>query len=628
MYASLASAQPWQWQQYQGTFWHQAPDLPPIDSEVLGDYWMRFAACGDFNGNGRDEISVSYTFYEMSPDGDPQEWNEYSFPQLLIGSGETPLYSQAVNLDSDNFDELIIYSRLEGSPFTPFIRAYDRTDESQYFELSETLLESLAFPGFPSPSMFGNFDGDTLLDGFVLTSAGLQYYERENGSWILRETFNVQPYSDFPFYLAADVNSDGDMEVGFYEPGIDCNCLWGWIFDSRNDSIFVHQYDFDVLLYPGDYDGDGNTESFMEGSELSLPSTLVRLSAGEPFAATELANQWEANSPVVFSTMTNGTNRLYGFLNGTRFQWGSWDIVPAGYTMQWSDSTWDLVGDGSWYGNVYEGNTADMDSDGDKEYIYRMLAADWFGPDRVVWSIGSGNLERFFDNPDTLFTNPRIGDVEGDGVGELVTRVASGAPVGLYFYELERVGTVIVAHHKPYLSEDLPTNITEFTLADIDNDGQAELFINTGFWRVFFWRNQHWDEYTGILPTGIGLNLYFADFDGDGDLDVFSQNGVWISLTPSAADDPVATPSSFKLSSYPNPFNAQTTITFDLPRAGEVTLTLFDVLGREVETLLHEKMNAGSYALNYSASALPSGVYFIRFVSNEINATHKLLLLK
>jgi len=96
----------------------------------------------------------------------------------------------------------------------------------------------------------------------------------------------------------------------------------------------------------------------------------------------------------------------------------------------------------------------------------------------------------------------------------------------------------------------------------------------------------------------------------------------------SAADDPVVAPLSFKLSSYPNPFNAQTTITFDLPRAGNVTLTLFDVLGREVETLLNEKMNAGSHTLNYSASALPSGVYFAALKSGGVSTTQKLLLLK
>lgn len=88
------------------------------------------------------------------------------------------------------------------------------------------------------------------------------------------------------------------------------------------------------------------------------------------------------------------------------------------------------------------------------------------------------------------------------------------------------------------------------------------------------------------------------------------------------------TPNAFALSAYPNPFNAQTTITFDLPRAGDVTLKLFDVLGREIETLLNEPLAAGTHAHNLTASQLPSGVYFVKLSANSVTATHKLLLLK
>jgi hypothetical protein len=632
IYASLSCAQPWQWEQYQGTFWHQASDeIPWLEASGLWEYNYANVVSGDFNGNGRDEVRVGFDFYETDEDSTLQYWNRTFVGQLLIGVDEVFLYMQAVNLDDDPRDELLVYSRLENQPHTPFVRAYDSEEHNPHtFTERPDVIESLAFPGFPAPCMFGNFDGDSLLDGFVLTNNGLEFYERENNAWSLRETFENFTYSDMVYYLAADVNSDGYMEIGIYYPGIDCNCMFGYILDYVEGQGVVENFTDNVLLFPGDYDGDGNTESFLDGLELSLPSTLVRLSSGDPFTSTELANQWEANSPVVYSINRNGENHVYSFYNGQRFMFGPWILVPAGYSLEWSDSVWTRAGNGYSLGHVYEGNTADIDGDGQREYIYLNEVADlWNGGTKEVWSMGSGNFSTFYDNEDTLFTMPRIGDVEGDGVGELVTRVASGAPVGLYFFELERVGNEVTAHYQPHLSDGLPTNFTEYTLADIDNDGHAELFINTGYWRSFFWRNGRWNEYTGILPTGIGLNLYFADFDNDGDLDVFTQNGVWLSLTPSPVNDqPILHPSSFILSAFPNPFNAETTLQFDLPQTGLATLKIYDVLGREVTTLLNEVTPAGTHVLHYNAAQLSSGVYFAKLESNHESITHKLLLLK
>ncbi len=635
VYASLCCAQPWQWEQYQGTFWHQAPnEIPWAEADEFYENYLGRIVSGDFNGNGRDEILVvgetQTAFFETSENGNLEDWDE-SWWTTFHGSDVTVLFMQAMNLDGDAQDELITYTQLLSEPFTSYVKAFDPDNSTPpHFTERPDLIESLTFPGFPSPSMFGNFDGDSLLDGFVLTNTGLEYYERENNSWLIRETFDNFTYFDMVYYTAADINSDGDMEIGVYYPGIDCNCMIGYTLDFVEGEGAIENYTDRVLLYPGDYDGDGNTESFVESYELSMPSTLVRLSSGDPFTTVELANQWEANSPVVYSRDFNGNNHVYCFYNGQRFMIGPWILVPAGYAIEWSDSGWAGFGNGYSLGNVYEGNTADINGDGQRDYIFRTLVADlWWGGTTETWSMGSGNLERFYDNEDTVFTNPRIGDVEGDGAGELVTRVASGAPAGLYFYELERDGNQVIAHHKPYLSEGLPTNMTEFTLADIDNDGHAELFINTGYWRTFFFRNGHWDEYTGILPTGIGLNLYLADFNGDGNLDVFSQNGVWISLSPTPVkDDPILHPSSFILSAYPNPFNAQTTIQFDLPSAGDVSLELYDVLGRKVETILDQNMTAGAHVIRYDAAHLSSGVYFARLTAGELTSAHKLLLLK
>ena len=89
------------------------------------------------------------------------------------------------------------------------------------------------------------------------------------------------------------------------------------------------------------------------------------------------------------------------------------------------------------------------------------------------------------------------------------------------------------------------------------------------------------------------------------------------------------TPVSFKLSqNYPNPFNPTTKISYALPKSGLVTLRVYDVLGREVATLVNEVKNAGSYTVDFSASNFTSGVYFYKLETNGLSDIKKMMLIK
>jgi len=77
-------------------------------------------------------------------------------------------------------------------------------------------------------------------------------------------------------------------------------------------------------------------------------------------------------------------------------------------------------------------------------------------------------------------------------------------------------------------------------------------------------------------------------------------------------------PESFSLSqNYPNPFNPVTNIKFDIPKSGLVKITVFDLLGRELTTLVNEQMQPGSYNVDWDASNYPSGVYFYRLEAGD-----------
>ena len=80
-------------------------------------------------------------------------------------------------------------------------------------------------------------------------------------------------------------------------------------------------------------------------------------------------------------------------------------------------------------------------------------------------------------------------------------------------------------------------------------------------------------------------------------------------------------PSTFSLEqNYPNPFNPETSITFSLDKAGKATLTVYNMIGQKVATLIEKKLAEGVHQVDFSASNLPTGVYFYRLqVGNQVS---------
>lgn len=79
---------------------------------------------------------------------------------------------------------------------------------------------------------------------------------------------------------------------------------------------------------------------------------------------------------------------------------------------------------------------------------------------------------------------------------------------------------------------------------------------------------------------------------------------------------------------YPNPFNPVTNIKWQIAKVGFTKIIVFDILGKEVATLVNEKLQPGSYEVTFDGSSLSSGVYFYKLTANNFSATKKLILLK
>jgi len=143
-----------------------------------------------------------------------------------------------------------------------------------------------------------------------------------------------------------------------------------------------------------------------------------------------------------------------------------------------------------------------------------------------------------------------------------------------------------------------------------------------------------WTVYT-TSNSGLPDNYVFSiAIDGsgnkwigtDGGLAVYKEGGVVTSVKEKTNKN---IPEEFTLfQNYPNPFNPSTVISYQIASAGKVSLKVYDMLGREVATLVNETKSAGNYTATFNATKLPSGVYFYRLQAGTYSNTKKLLLLK
>ena len=130
--------------------------------------------------------------------------------------------------------------------------------------------------------------------------------------------------------------------------------------------------------------------------------------------------------------------------------------------------------------------------------------------------------------------------------------------------------------------------------------------------------HEHWNnaidkKYTRNLGTGNGIEL----------------KSVEMGTTTGVASQDNRVPEYFTLyQNYPNPFNPTTNITYSIPTTSRVVIKIYNIAGREVETIENSERSAGIYTITFDATPLASGVYFYKLTANNHSTTKKLVLMK
>ena len=129
-------------------------------------------------------------------------------------------------------------------------------------------------------------------------------------------------------------------------------------------------------------------------------------------------------------------------------------------------------------------------------------------------------------------------------------------------------------------------------------------------------------NYDHLTQSRGGSPTLYAVRDNGG---ISKATNLLVSVTPVSGN----IPGSYSLKqNYPNPFNPSTIISYSLPASSDVTLKVYDELGKEVMTLVDAKQNAGKYEVRFDGSGLSSGMYFYTLNAGSFSQTKKLMLVK
>jgi len=458
----------------------------------------------------------------------------------------------------------------------------------------------------------------------------------------------------FASFAVGDIDNNGLVDIVTTLPsiagGADPNPPRLWVFEW-NGVVGENKYGF----YDGGVLSPTNTWNFNVNDNVDFRPYSLQIEDIDKDGGNELI--------VGVRQGYKGREVIVASVNGELSGFGYWEIE------------YDFAQ--AFGGSLYSVSTGDLDNDGLNE-IYALI---WnYFTMRIFEYDGSGNynittqLDEIYKDAGIDFGSVdgvRVADVNHDGVNEMY--IAGTEPQNTLFIvtDISDVSKITAADVKPLLT--IPSiNVGKFRamyIADPDHDGNPSIMIagegNGQIYDVEYKGvgdpkdSTSWDvnvifdiwKYSGIAPTDnptLTPRFFYGcpagDMDKDGKDEYLFVNystdfSVWandvylwmieIDKAVGVDEESNIAPQNFTLEqNYPNPFNPITNIEYKVPNNAFVRLAVYDVLGKEMRTLVNETKSAGSYKVTFQASDLPSGVYFYKLTAGSFVSTKKLIVMK
>ncbi|MCL4548222.1 MAG: T9SS type A sorting domain-containing protein [Bacteroidetes bacterium] len=444
----------------------------------------------------------------------------------------------------------------------------------------------------------------------ILTSGGQSYAE----TWVYEDT----PYCTLP----GDVLQSNWYKIVMYEEDYVTKAL-AQRAETSHITVGVQQ----TVFVENNFSSGNvtvNSSAYSSGSSFNL-------SSGQNLSLVAIENQTDGQGYTRIWN-TSGTNNSDWKVNNTSKTFSNnytyyassnenGAIITAGLRKICNITFSGPVYSGNAYYNngvvsVVEGNPVQVTATSrvSNDYMYQTFAS---------WADnGSTQNPRSFTTYDNASFGINYNNVNPDnGYRHLTINTTVGQPVQLNWSEHPNTGVTeyrIFRMVRPAGGttgpETLIATVNRGTLTYTDNSYQvSDLF----YYQVFY------DVRAYYAPTGLTSDPDFISTFANTDRSPSMVDNSSIQQTQVKE-----IPDGYAVTNYPNPFNPTTTINYQLPENGFVTIKVYDVLGKEVATLVNENKSAGYYNVNFDASKLTSGVYIYTISANGFIQSKKMLLMK
>jgi hypothetical protein len=540
---------------------------------VMDGYPTIVPTYGDFDGDGQNEIIIgtSSGIKAFNPDGSPKTEGLPDFP---VNNFMIPI--AVGRLDSDSIDDLVAM-------------------------------------GYDPPKVYGYPSGGEPFEAYLGIFPPV-------GNFFLTE-------HEFPRIFLKDIDGDGLDEIhAFVYNGTMSKTF---LFDSDGKPINTFNYYQEYL--PADLNGDGIDEIYAcnrgfcllrqidYNTGLTVDSLLIQINGSNFTAMGMLAYDIDGDRKlelIMYGFFDDLGYWIYAFDEGLNIVDG-WphDMQIDDFVVPTVPIFGDINGDG-----VPEYFTGFFDISASYVIAYNLDGTPYFP--------GANGL--FAVTPEPSVLNMLIlGDINGDNNVDVIA-YADNDMFDTYpyqrIYAWDNEGRLLSGFPLITSTDVFTSNRFTPSLGDIDKDGNVDIIATTPDSAVIFvnFPGCHYSENNSPAPFW----RYNRRLNNTGPLPPDTTS------TEVVESQDLAQPSAFTLGqNYPNPFNPATAIDYALPHRAHVTISIYDILGRKIRTLVDQSGAAGRHVAIWdgragNGEAVSSGVYFYRIQAGEFSETKKMVLVR
>jgi len=395
-----------------------------------------------------------------------------------------------------------------------------------------------------------------------------------------------------------------------------------------NGNFVITWADFrngDADIYAQRYSSDGSAL----GTNFKVNDDLGNAEQGSP----SISIDGNGNFVITWDDFRNGDQDIYaqryssdGSALGTNFlvndQGSMWQVVPSistessgNFVITWED--W-RNGDADIYAQRYASDGITLGSNFQVDDVQGFargpsISTDSSGNFVITWTdFRNGNVDiyaqRYASDGSALGTNFRVDDDPGSEEQETSSISVDDGGNFVITWMDSRNGDYGDIYAQRYSSDGSALG-TNFRVTNTSLEKQYDSDVKLWNNRIY---NTWTDHRAGITKSDIWANV--LDWNNPVGID---------------KNELILIPQEFRLlQNYPNPFNPETKIRYTVPQFSKVVIKVFDILGREIETLVNEEKPVGTYEITWYAENLPSGIYFYRLQADSFVETKKMVLLR